>query len=241
MAFMGRDTEFAAGLTRESAVCAAFVSLTASVMEDPGPERVVDILSSECVRLLPIDSMEVFLPGVELERYATAVEEGPALESFESGSGVLVEDLSAEESRWPGYVARMTGLGYAAVSALPLRAMEETLGAVTFLSTETAVLAAEDRRLAQALAEAAAVCLLQQRELRHYRTLSAQLQTALDSRVVIEQAKGVLAERAGISVGKAFQRMRAFARGSNRKLPDVAHGVVDGSLDSEVFLRSRGR
>ncbi|KZB86317.1 transcription antitermination regulator [Amycolatopsis regifaucium] len=201
----------------------------------------MDILSSECVRLLPIDSMEVFLPGLELERYPAAAEEGPALESFETGGGLAIDDLSAEESRWPGYVARMSELGYAAVSALPLRAMEETLGALTFLHTETAALSAEDRRLGQALADAATLCLLQQRELRHYRTLSEQLQTALDSRIVIEQAKGMLAERAGVSVGKAFQRLRAFARGSNRKLADVASGVVDGSLDSEVFLRSRRR
>ena len=240
MAFMGRDAGIAAGANRESAVCAAFASLTASVAEDRGPDRVVDTLSSECVRLLPIDSAEVFLPGLKSERYP-ALEAGPALESFETGSGVAVDDLSAEVTRWPGYVARMAGLGFAAVSALPLRAMEETVGAVTFLSTETAVLSAEDRRLGQALADVATLCLIQQRELRHYRTLSEQLQTALDSRVIIEQAKGMLAERAGVGVSKAFQRLRAFARSTNRKLSDVAHGVVDGTVDSEEFLRSRGR
>ncbi len=227
------------GLNRESAVCAAFASLTASVTEDLGPDRVVDTLSSECVRLLPIDSLEVFLPGPNLERYPTAAEEGPALESFETGSEVVVDDLPAEAARWPGYAARMAGLGYVAVSALPLRAMEETIGAITFLSAETTVLSGEDRRLGQALADVAAHCLVQNRDLRHYRTLSGQLQTALDSRIIIEQAKGVLAERAGVGVSTAFQRLRAFARSSNRKLADVAHGVVDGSLDSEKLLRPR--
>ncbi|WP_245191968.1 GAF and ANTAR domain-containing protein [Amycolatopsis azurea] len=233
--------EIASGVDRESAVCAAFASLTASVTDDLGPDRVVDTLSSECVRLLPIDSMEVFLPGLKLERHPAVVEEGPALESFETGSDVAVVDLSAEVRRWPDYVARMVELGYTAVSAIPLRAMKETVGSIAFLGTETAVLSAEDHRLGQALADVATLCLLQQRELHHYRTLSGQLQTALDSRVIIEQAKGMLAERAGIDVSVAFQRLRAFARSSNRKLSEVAHKFVEGTLDGERLLRPRGR
>ncbi|AGM06942.1 GAF and ANTAR domain-containing protein [Amycolatopsis keratiniphila] len=215
--------------------------MTASVTEDLGPDRVVDTLSSECARLLPIDSTEVFLPGVELERHAAVAEEGPALESFETGKDVAVHDLSAEVSRWPGYVARMAGKGYAAVSALPLRTTDETVGSIAFLSAETVVLSVEDRRLGRALADVATLCLLQQRELRHYRTLSAQLQKALDSRVVIEQAKGMLAERAGIDLGTAFHRMRSYARSSNRKLSDVARGVVEGTLDTRKLLRPRKR
>ncbi|MFC3455393.1 GAF and ANTAR domain-containing protein [Amycolatopsis speibonae] len=193
------------------------------------------------MRLLPIDSMEVFLPGLKLERHPAVVEEGPALESFETGSDVVVRDLSAEVRRWPGYVARVVGQGYLAVSALPLRAMDETVGSIAFLSAETVVLSAEDRRLGQALADVATLCLLQQRELHHYRLLSEQLQTALDSRVVIEQAKGMLAARAAIDVTTAFHRLRAFARSSNRKLTEVAHEVVEGTLDSERLLRPRSR
>ncbi|MFE6612521.1 GAF and ANTAR domain-containing protein [Amycolatopsis sp. NPDC057786] len=225
---------------REPAVCAAFASLTASVTEDLGPDRVVDTLSSECARLLPIDSTEVFLPGLELERHPAVVEEGPARESFETGSDIAVRDLSAEASRWPGYAAKMAGKGFAAVSALPLRTTDETVGAIAFLSAETTVLSAEDRRLGRALADVATLCLLQQRELRHYRSLSEQLQAALDSRIVVEQAKGMLAERAGVDVGTAFHRLRSFARGANRKLSEVARGVVDGTLDApELGPRDR--
>ncbi|WP_229907630.1 GAF and ANTAR domain-containing protein [Amycolatopsis oliviviridis] len=193
------------------------------------------------MRLLPIESMEVFLPGLEIERYPALVEEGPALESFETGNAVAVEDLAAEIRRWPGYVARMAEQGYVAVSAIPLRAMEETVGSIAFLSAETSVLSDEDHRLGQALADVAALCLLQHRELHHYRTLSAQLQTALDSRVIIEQAKGMLAERAGIDVATAFRRLRAYARGSSRKLVEVAREFVEGTLDSEKLLQPRGR
>ncbi|MEV7554492.1 GAF and ANTAR domain-containing protein [Amycolatopsis sp. NPDC089917] len=231
----------ASGVDRESAVCAAFASLTASVTEGLGPDRVVDTLSSECVRLLPIDSMEVFLPGLKLERDPPVVEEEPALESFKTGSAVFVEDLSIEAWLWPEYVARAVGLGYVAVSAIPLRAMEETVGSMTLLSAGTAVLSAGDHRLGQALADVAAQCLLQQRDLHHYRTLSDQLQTALDSRAIIEQAKGMLAECAGIDVRTAFQRLRAFARSSNRKLTEVAREFVEGTLDSEKLLRPRER
>ncbi|RSN54624.1 transcription antitermination regulator [Amycolatopsis sp. WAC 04182] len=214
--------------------------MTASVTEDLGPDRVVDTLSSECARLLPIDSTEVFLPGLALERHPAVVDEGPARESFETGNDIAVHDLSTAVSRWPGYVARMAGKGYAAVSALPLRAMDETVGAIAFLSAETVVLSVEDRRLGRALADVATLCLLQQRELRHYRTLSEQLQKALDSRIIIEQAKGMLAERVGVDVGTAFRRLRSFARNSNRKLSEVARGVVEGTLDARE-LRRRGR
>ncbi|OXM51167.1 GAF and ANTAR domain-containing protein [Amycolatopsis alba] len=210
-------------------------------MEDLGPDRVVDTLSSECARLLPIDSTEVFLPGLKLERHPAAVEEGPVLESFETGSDIAVHDLSAEVRRWPDYVARMVGQGYSTVSALPLRAMDQTVGSIAFLSVENAVLSAEDHRLGQALADVATQCLLQQRDLRHFRTLSEQLQTALDSRVIIEQAKGMLAERAHVDVSDAFQRLRAFARSSNRKLSEVAHEFVKGTLDNEKLLRPRNR
>lgn len=222
---------------REPAVCAAFASLTASVTEDLEPDRVVDTLSGECARLLPIDSTEVFLPGLELERHPAVVDEGPARESYETGNDIAVHDLSAEVSRWPGYVAKRVGKGFAAVSALPLRTMDETVGAIAFLSAGTVVLSAEDRRLGRALADVATLCLLQQRELRHYRRLSEQLQTALDSRIVIEQAKGMLAERVGVDVGAAFHRLRSFARSTNRKLSEVARGVVEGTLDARELRR----
>lgn len=230
--------EIIAQRNREIAIYAAFTSLIASVTEDPGPDRVMDTLAGECRRLLPVDSTEVFLPGLWLEG-SEEVEAGPALESFESGKQVDVKDLAPAASRWPDYVERTTAQGYGSVFAIPMRFENEIVGSFTLLSVGSKGLSDEDQALGQALTDVAAQCLLRQRELRHYKLLSSQLQTALDSRIIIEQAKGVLAERAGVSVSAAFQRMRAYARGSNRKLADVAHGVVDGSLRTDAFLRSR--
>lgn len=199
----------------------------------------MDTLSGECRRLLPVDSTEVFLPGLWLGEGPVEGEAGPALESFESGRRIAVKDLASAASRWPGYVERTAARGYASVFALPMRSENEIFGSFTLLTTESGGLTDQDQDLGQALTDVATLCLLQQRELRHYKLLSSQLQTALDSRIIIEQAKGVLAERAGVSVSAAFQRMRAYARGSNRKLADVAHGVVDGSLRTDAFLRPR--
>lgn len=226
-------------MNRETAIYTAFTSLTASVTEDPGLDRVLDTLAGECRRLLPVDSTEVFLPELWLEDSRGEMEAGPALESFESGRRVAVKDLASAASRWPDYVERTAAQGFGSVFAIPMRSEDEIVGSFTLLSTGSEGLSAADQALGQALTDVATLCLLHQRELRHYKVLSSQLQTALDSRIIIEQAKGVLAERAGVSVSAAFQRMRSYARSSNRKLADVAHGVVDGSLRTDAFLRSR--
>ncbi len=233
--------EIISQVSREAAICSAFTSLTDSVAEDSSPVMVMEALADECIRLLPVDSAEFFLPGLHLERYPSAAEDGPALEAFETGQGVTVTHLPLVAPRWPGYVERTVALGYISVSAFPMRSQGEIVGAMTLLSTESAELSDKDRLFGQALTDVATHCLAQQGELRHYKVLSTQLQTALDSRIIIEQAKGVLAERGGLSVSTAFERMRSFARGTNRKLADVAHGVVDGTLHTDGFIRSRRR
>ena len=157
-------------------------------------------------------------------------EEGPCFECFRRGEAVASADLEADAARWPAFAPVAVQMGYHSVQAVPMRVGGKTIGAVNLFRSQTGSLPPEDMDLAQGMADLAAVGLLHERSLRESRLLVEQLQTALTSRVVIEQAKGVLAARAGVGVDEAFARMRAHARSHNLRLSDVAREVIDARL-----------
>jgi GAF domain-containing protein len=149
-----------------------------------------------------------------------------------------VVDLSVDSGtdRWPSFTAAAVRAGFRSASALPLRYRDVTLGAMNLLSASPDPMADEDRVVARAFADLAAVSIVQNRAHVEARRLNEQLSAALTSRVVIEQAKGVLAERAGIDLTEAFERMRAYARDHNSRLADVARAAVAGTLDPDAWL-----
>ncbi|HEX5586877.1 MAG TPA: ANTAR domain-containing protein, partial [Acidimicrobiia bacterium] len=144
--------------------------------------------------------------------------------------------LADETRRWPNFTPFSREKGFHAVSAVPMRLRASVIGALNLFSTDRRALAHDDVAVAQALADIATIGIIQERSLRDTRTLAGQLETALESRIVIEQAKGVVAERAGVSVDAAFQRIRRYSRDHNRRLTDVARNVVDGSLRADALM-----
>jgi GAF domain-containing protein len=150
------------------------------------------------------------------------------VDCFRTGQPVSVADLPAA-GRWPRFTAAATEVGFAAVHALPMRLRTEVIGALNFFDTTPGALDDGKRRIGQALADVATIGLLQQRAILHRDALTEQLQTALNSRVLIEQAKGVLAERLQLDVGDAFTLLREAARNRNRRLSELAQAIVDGS------------
>jgi hypothetical protein len=221
---------------REQAICEAFISLAGTLAGDGDVNELMWRLTNHCVQLIAVDAAEFLLPGKHLELFPPEFEEGPCLDSFNTGKPVVAADLRMAATRWPHFTARANAEGFRAAHTVPLRLGDEILGAVTLLSVKPGLLPAKDLELCQALADAVALCLVQQRELRHHTVLSSQLQTALDSRVIIEQAKGVLAERCRLEMSEAFNRMRALARNTNQRLNKIAHGVVDGTVHTEDLL-----
>src|ERR1700729_3057086 len=190
------------------------VSAAGLLLADPRGELRVVAASSEAARLL--------------ELFQLQSDQGPCLQCFRSGQPVQVADLAAEAARWPRFAPAARKAGFAAVQALPMRLREQVIGALNLFRAGPGAFDPADVRVGQALADVATISLLQERSMRHSDTLNEQLQTALNSRVVIEQAKGKLAERLGLDMGQAFNLLRDRARTSNRRLSDLAQAFIDG-------------
>ncbi|MEJ8636598.1 GAF and ANTAR domain-containing protein [Streptomyces sp. MS2.AVA.5] len=196
--------------------CVSMLGATAAgVLADPNGELRVMAASDEQVRLL--------------ELFQLQNDEGPCLECFRTGAAVTAVDLSAEAARWPRFVAQARRGGFAAVQALPMRLRDEVVGALNLFRTEPGPFDPVGTPIAQALADVATISLLQQRSTQRSSILNEQLQNALNSRVLIEQAKGKLAERQGIDMEQAFTALRSYARSHNRRLSDVARAFISDS------------
>jgi transcriptional regulator with GAF, ATPase, and Fis domain len=171
-----------------------------------------------------------------LEVFQLQVDQGPCLECFETGEPVSAVTMAEQAQRWPQFAAAAHAHGFAAVDALPLRLREEVIGALNLFRTNSGHLPSPDLQVAQALADTATIGILQERAIHHSGTLVEQLQAALESRVAIEQAKGIIAERGGISTAEAFTRLRAHARSHNTRLSPLATAVAARDLDPDIIL-----
>ena len=169
-----------------------------------------------------------------VELFQMQNQEGPCFEAYRFGQPIINVDLRAATGRWPRFAPRAVAGGFLAVHAFPLRLRDQVIGALNvFLDNADNRFGPTDTAIVQALADVAAIGLLQERAIRRGEALTEQLQGALNSRIVIEQAKGAVAQAQGISVDQAFDVIRAYARRHNRRLTDVAHAVVTdrGNLD----------
>jgi transcriptional regulator with GAF, ATPase, and Fis domain len=161
-----------------------------------------------------------------LELFQVQTDEGPCRDCFTSGEPVVNANLSEASDRWPRFAPRAQQQGFLSVHAFPLRHRRTVIGALNVFGSEPGRLAAEDARVVQALADVATIGLLQERAIRHGEVLTEQLQSALNSRITIEQAKGALAQLRGVTPDEAFALMRDYARGHNLHLGDVARQIV---------------
>ena len=190
------------------------VSAAGLMLADPRGELRVVAASSQAARLL--------------ELFQLQNDQGPCLDCFRTGRPVAAADLAAA-ARWPRFAPAARQAGFAAVQALPMRLREQVIGALNLFRASPGALAPAGIRVGQALADVATISLLHERGMRHSDVLNEQLQTALNSRVVIEQAKGKLAERLGVDMDQAFALLRDHARASNRRLSDLARAFIDGT------------
>jgi GAF domain-containing protein len=166
----------------------------------------------------------------EVEGHQIEAAEGPCHDAARTGQAVIVPDLNTEQ-RWPDYTAAAIKAGCQSVAGLPLHVEDRSVGALNVYHVQPWDWPAEDIATAQILADMASGYILNARELEQSKQLATQLQHALDSRVVVEQAKGVIAARAGIPTDEAFQRLRRHARDRGARVHDVARAVVSGELE----------
>ncbi|PRY64304.1 response regulator receiver and ANTAR domain protein [Glaciihabitans tibetensis] len=234
--------------SREQRINEAFVRVADTLMDS---YDVVDLLSSlvtECVDLLDVQAGGLLIDGGDgnLELIASTSEEaefveimqvaagaGPCVDCFTTGLPISVSDLELSGDRWPEFRRAAADRGFRSVHATPMRLRGRVIGAMNLLSTSVGTLDERDERLAQALADVAILGILQERSQRDPRFVAEQLHLALDSRVMVEQAKGVLAHTQNVSMDEAFNLLRAFARSSTQSLRVVAEGVVDRSISAD--------
>jgi transcriptional regulator with GAF, ATPase, and Fis domain len=172
-----------------------------------------------------------------LDLFELQNQEGPCLDCYRTGEAILNHSLAGADNPWPRFAEEARRLGFTTVHALPMRLRGEVIGAVNIFASNATPLTPSEIEVGQALADVATVGLLQERSIREARLLNEQLQSALNSRIVIEQAKGMLAERRGIEMDTAFDAIRAYARNTNQKLSAVAQSLLAGTLSAEVLDR----
>jgi GAF domain-containing protein len=172
-----------------------------------------------------------------LELFQLQNDEGPCLDAFHAMEPVVNTDLSQAANRWPRFAPHATAAGYVTVHAFPMRLRAQAIGALNiFGSDHETALSEEDMAIVQSLADMASIALLQERAIRGRELLTEQLQGALNSRIIIEQAKGAVAQARGISVDEAFNAIRSYARSHNLRLGDVAHTIVTTPLSLPALL-----
>jgi len=242
-------------MSRESDVVRSLVEMADTLVDDYDVVDLLTGLTERCVTLLGVSAAGVMLASPSgslglvassseamrlLELFELQEQEGPCLDAFRSGGRVDQEDLRAGSGRWPLFSAAAVRAGFQSAVALPLRLREVTLGALNLLSTTRSPIREADVIVARGFADLAALSILQHRASAEVQRLNEQLSAALTSRVVIEQAKGVISERAGIDLAEAFARLRGYARNANLPLTDVARAAVDGTLDPRAWTSARG-
>ncbi len=231
-----------------------FVELADTLTENFDVVDFLQTLTDRCVEMLGADAAGLMLTDQRggltlmaatlerarvLEVFELQVQEGPCLECFTTGKAITNVELVEANKRWPVFTPAAVEAGFGATHALPMRLRGQVLGALNLFTDEQVRLSDTDLEVGQAMAHVATIGLLHQQNTREQTVLSEQLQTALHSRVVVEQAKGALAARTGVSVGEAFTRMRARARNNQMALTDVATAVISGKITPDLTGSTR--
>lgn len=234
--------------TRERLLLTTFATLADTLVDDYDVVELLQRLVDTCREVLDVSAAGILLadPTGELEVIASssetdpfvemlqiAAEAGPAIESFRAGTLTHAPDLSSADPGWGHFRELALTLGFHSAVSVPLRLREQVIGSLVLLHHNVGDLRADDVLVARAFADVATIGILHERSLRESEALSTQLQSALRSRVVIEQAKGVVAHTHGVPVAEAFALMRQFARSRNLRLGEVAAGLVNRTLTLE--------
>ncbi len=231
--------------SRERRLVETFVELADTLVEDFDvveffsslTERVVQLeIASETGILLVDEAGDLQFVAASHERahllelFQVQNQEGPCQDCFTTGVPVSAVDLEAANDRWPLFAPRAVSAGFRSAQAVPLRLRGAILGALNLFMTEPGGIDPEAEAVVQAMADVATIGLLQQRELDRAHAVEGQLQRALQTRIGIEQAKGIISERMGIPMDAAFGLLLGYARSHNQKLHDAARDVVTGVL-----------
>ena len=231
-------------MTREAILVRTLVEMADNLVDDFDVIDVLTVLSDRCVEVLDVDSAGVMLvaPGGELQVVASSsaamrvlelfelqANEGPCVDCFRSGRPVVNLELSAGDDRWPRFARRAVADGIRSVYAIPMHLRSTTVGALNLFRVSAEPLSADDLLVAQALADVATIAIIQHQASVSASVLTTQLTEALNSRIIIEQAKGKISEASGLDMERSFDRLRNHARNHNLRLTELAREVAEGT------------
>jgi GAF domain-containing protein len=231
--------------TREHRLVDTFVALTDTLVDDYDVVELLQTLVDRAVEIFDASAAGILLLNQdhELEVLASTSEQssfvgllqlnagdGPCVECFQTGRPVSAEGPAEMRRRWPTFAAAAEESGFASVHAVPMRLRDTVLGSLNLFRADPGALGPDDALAAQALTDVATISILQQRTIEHASVAQTQLQRALDSRVVIEQAKGFVAHTHRVDMGTAFTMLRHHARTTREPLVDVARAVIERRL-----------
>jgi transcriptional regulator with GAF, ATPase, and Fis domain len=237
-------------MQNEPLLIRTLVELADTLVDDFDVVDLLTLLSTRCVEVLDVAAAGIMLAAAEgdlrvvassnetmrlVELFELQSDEGPCVDCFRTGVLVTRDDLATATDSWPNFASVAMKAGFQSAHALPMRLRGSVIGALNLFRSEIGALEEGDVLAAQALADVATIAILQHRVGLEANLLNEQLNEALNSRIVIEQAKGVVAERAGVDTDEAFRRLRSYARGNNLLLADVAREVASGKLAVESF------
>ena len=232
-------------MPREAILARTMVELADTLVADFDVVELLTRLTDRCAEVLDVAAVGLMLVSLDgdlrvmasssettrvLELFELQSNEGPSLDCYRSGQPVVNQDLATVDGRWPRFAAEALAAGFHSVHALPMRLRGAVIGALNLFHSEPGEMSPADVEAGQALADIATIALLQHRAALEAHVLNEQLNHALNSRIVIEQAKGVLAEREHLDMDQAFSILRNHARSHNRRLADVATDVIAGTL-----------
>ena len=232
-------------MTRESVLARTLVELADTLVDDFDVVDLLTLLADRCVEVLDVQAAGIMLAAPDgqlrvmassseamrvLELFEIQAQEGPCFECHHTGRAVVNQDLDAKDGRWPRFTTEALDAGFQSAHALPMRLRGSVIGALNLFRSEVGLMGPADVEVAQAFADVATIAILQHRAALEANVLAQQLTHALNSRVMLEQAKGMVAERLGLDMGQSFATLRTYARSHNLRLSDVAQAVIDGSL-----------
>jgi GAF domain-containing protein len=237
---------------KESLLISTIVELADSLVDDFDVIDLLTRLSNRCVETFGVDAAGVMLasPGGELQFIASSSEsmrllellqlqsnEGPCVDCFTTGQAIVNRSLDSSADVWPTFAPKAIDEGFHSVHCLPLRLRGKSVGALNLFRKDQGLLDSEDVALAQGFADIATIAILQHQTIHDAQALNDQLSNALNSRISIEQAKGMISQANGCDMLEAFGRLRSHSRNHNRGLTEVARSIVSGDLaPSEVDL-----
>ncbi|MEQ1874824.1 MAG: GAF and ANTAR domain-containing protein [Ilumatobacteraceae bacterium] len=245
------DDALGRAATKQTLTATTFVEIVDTLVGNFDVIEVLTVLTARCVELLDAAAAGILLADSDghlrvigasteqiglLELFQIQNDRGPCLDCYRTGEVVVHSNLNAR-SPWTDFAVESVRAGYPSVCAVPLRLKAQILGCLNLFMSETVELSATDLALAQALADVASIAIIQDQATRDAAIREGQLQYALNSRITIEQAKGMIAERSQTDMDNAFALLRTYARSHNQRLTDVAEGLVAGTLSIDVLLK----